>query len=73
MKALEGPGCLRVSPEFSLGSEVGVGPKWGGHGPVPSVEGDRGMTSLKAGSAFEVAWTVGAWGLGKEQKVCLQP
>lgn len=40
---------------------------------MPSVEGDRGMTSLKAGSAFEVAWTVGAWGLGKEQKVCLQP
>lgn len=40
VKALIGPDYLRVFPEFPLGSDEGVGPKWEGHGPMPYVEGD---------------------------------
>lgn len=31
------------------------------------------MTLLEAGFSIEVALDVGAWGLGKERKLCLQP
>lgn len=50
---------------FPCGSDEGVGPKWRGHGLMPCVEGDQGMTLLKTVFSTDVA--LDCWGLGPGQ------